>query len=487
VGGALPSLGGDLDNVKSYRRSNPARPGERPSTKAGAVGRAQLTIVEHSLCPLDTSASLVEGLIHRAEFLYVDENRHQRRAESKVICPLGLSAVDEFYLWGLVALTLARPDWSTEFYATPHYCLTELGIIARDGQNSRAKGGKDYQLFRQSITRLSAVTYRNERFYDPVRGEHRDVSFGFLSYSLPADPRSTRAWRFAWDPIFLEFCQAARGSLLFDLGTYRSLDAASRRLFLLLQKIFWRNAHSPAFDVRHLGVNLLGIAPSVDIRDMKVKIARCAQRLAEFGIIEGSDALGAATLFEKKGIGSYTIRFQRGAYFRREHQTPDTTERSPMHGLLEAIGFDDPMITRILRKYPLAVVQVWADITLAAMEKSPTFFKVGPPAYFLDNVEKAQLGQRTPPDWWHQHCKEEERRARAEDRSTLNLPEVPPVVELSSLEPEPKGCSTPREVLSRLSKTAHDEEAPASPESKPHGPVRLGEILERFRRLTSNS
>ena len=89
------------------------------------------------------------------------------------------------------------------------------------------------------------MTYINDHFYDPVRGEHRDVAFGFFSYSLPVDPASSRAWRFVWDPIFFEFCQAARGSLVFDLKPTVSLDVASRRLFLLLKKIFWRNTHLP--------------------------------------------------------------------------------------------------------------------------------------------------------------------------------------------------------------------------------------------------
>src|SRR5690606_14894530 len=160
---------------------------------------------------------------------------------------------------------------SVEFYATPHYCLSELGVIPRAGGKER-RGGKNYALFRQAITRLAAVSYLNDHFYDPVRGEHRNVAFGFLSYSLPVDPASSRAWRFVWDPIFFEFCRAARGSLLFDLETYRELDYASRRLFLLLQKIFWRQPQSPAFDVRHLGVNVLGFAPSVDLRDLKVKL-----------------------------------------------------------------------------------------------------------------------------------------------------------------------------------------------------------------------
>jgi hypothetical protein len=110
-----------------------------------------------------------------------------------------------------------------DFYATPYYCLRQLGCL----DASVGHGGKNYDLFRNAINRLSAVHYRNDRFYDPIRGEHRDVAFGFLSYSLPLDADSSRAWRFAWDPIFFEFCSATGGTLRFDFPTYRRLDEAS--------------------------------------------------------------------------------------------------------------------------------------------------------------------------------------------------------------------------------------------------------------------
>ena len=363
-----------------------------------AGGRAQLTLVEHALCPLDVSASLVRGLTHRAEFLYSDENRRRRTASAEVICPFGLSPADEFYLWGLLALSLSQPEPSVEFYATPHYCLSELGLIEA-GQGGR--GGKNYALFRRAIARLAAVTYVNDRFYDPVRGEHRSVAFGFLSYSLPIDPASSRAWRIVWDPIFFEFCQAARGSLLFDLGTYRSLDFASRRLLLLLKKIFHRNAESPGFDARHLGVHVLGFAPTIDVWNLKAKLAQCARRLDERGIIAlPPGTSGTKGLFEKKGVGSYSIRFRRGPYFDRKAGAGTAgPARSALDGPLRSIGFDEAEVGRIIGRYKPGLVQVWADITLAAMEKSPDFFRVGPQAYFLDNVAKASRGGRTPPDW----------------------------------------------------------------------------------------
>jgi hypothetical protein len=92
-------------------------------------GLAQLSLVEHSLCPLDVSASLVENLVHDAAYLYLDRNRHMCHAKARVIMPGGLSASDEFYLWGLLALTFAQPEPGGSLHATPHYCLRQLGVI----------------------------------------------------------------------------------------------------------------------------------------------------------------------------------------------------------------------------------------------------------------------------------------------------------------------------------------------------------------------
>jgi hypothetical protein len=485
------------------------RPLPRRGLASVATGRAQLTLVEHALCPLDSSASLSRGLTHRSEFFYTDEGRHRRKATAEVICPFGLSPGDEFYLWGLVALTLSQPEPSFEFYATPHYCLTELGVIdAKAGQGGR--GGKNYALFRQAITRLAAVTYVSDRFYDPVRGEHRQVAFGFLSYSLPQDPASSRAWRIVWDPIFFEFCQAARGSLLFDLETYRALDFASRRLFLLLKKIFYRNTESPAFDARHLGVNVLGFAPTIDVWNLKAKLAQCARRLAEREIIAlPPGTSGTKGLFEKKGVGEYSIRLRRGTYFEKKPATEErlTPTQSALHEPLKAIGFDEAAVVRIVSRYKPSLVQVWADITLAAMERGPGFFKVSPQAYFMDNVEKASRGTRTPPDWWYEHRKEAERRKRESEQSLFDLPKDDrgPGEEEKAFEEYLRGEAQAAfaEVAGKL-RARYEEGGQSSreaarnaseaarthmrhrfrnehPEFDPTSPKTLGEILKRFK------
>ena len=75
-----------------------------------------------------------------------------------------------------------------------------------------SKGGKSYRLFREALRRLSAVRYQNDGFFDPIRREHRAVSFGLLSYSLPLAPDSSRAWRILWDPLFFEYFHGDNGA-----------------------------------------------------------------------------------------------------------------------------------------------------------------------------------------------------------------------------------------------------------------------------------
>src|SRR5436190_16250765 len=128
-------------------------------------GMTQLSLVEHALCPLDDQASLKSNLVHSAAYFFSDRTGARRKATARVLCPEGLSAHDEFYLWGLLALIFSQPEPSIEFSATPHYCLRQLGLIERGFH----RGGENYRLFRDAIERLSAVTYQNDNFYDPMR------------------------------------------------------------------------------------------------------------------------------------------------------------------------------------------------------------------------------------------------------------------------------------------------------------------------------
>ena len=79
------------------------------------MGVGQLTLVEHALCPLDNRTSLRENLRHVCQYRYSDANGCSQTARVAVHCPLGLSSGDEFYLWGLLALTFRRPNHAVSF------------------------------------------------------------------------------------------------------------------------------------------------------------------------------------------------------------------------------------------------------------------------------------------------------------------------------------------------------------------------------------
>ncbi|MGA2034419.1 MAG: hypothetical protein ABSG68_19410 [Thermoguttaceae bacterium] len=398
----------------SRPRRAPLAPPRYRSRRFGPayLGHAQLSLVEHALCPLDAGASLRGPYVHETQYWYSDKNRHRKQAQVRVTCPDGLSPADEFYLWGLLSLTFSQPQPTADFYATPYYCLRQLGLI----NGAANRGGKNYDLFRGAINRLSTVSYRNDHFFDPIRGEHRDVGFGFFSYSLPLDPGSSRAWRIAWDPIFFEFCSAVRGALLFDFRSYRRLDEASRRLYLLLRKIFWRNEVSPVFDLHDLAVHTIGFSATHETYELKRKLWPCMERLLKEGIIRLPPGIAdIRDLCTKKAKARYSVQFHRGPHF--DQATPDAMTTNPtdssLYEPLATIGFDPPAIRRILTAYDPRLVAECADMTLAAKERfGPKFFKKSPQAYFMDNIQEQSKGKRTSPDWWRMLRAEEERRRR---------------------------------------------------------------------------
>ena len=110
------------------------------------------------------------------------------------------------------------------------------------------------------------------------------------------------------------------------------------------------------------------------------------------------------------------VRFARGAFHDRPSQPRPNREvaDSPLFDPLRAIGFDMPAIRRILGRFAAEQVQLWADVTLAAVEsKGPAFFRRSPQAFFMNNIQNAARGTRTPPDWFWELRREEQRR-RAE-------------------------------------------------------------------------
>ncbi len=358
------------------------------------TGVGQLSLVEHALCPLDARRSLVENSVYRSEYSYYSPTAGKTTAKAHVFCPLGLSAADELYLWGLLALTLLTPEPEPQLFASPYWCLRQLGIINRETK----RGGRQYQQFAEAIKRLSAVSYINDGFYDPLRGEHRRVSFHFFSYSLPTDLDSCRSWRISWDPVFFEFVKAAAGHFRFDLALYRELDTASRRLFLFLSKVFARRTHLKAIRLEHLAVNVLGFSSTLATREMKLKVNRCLAKLIDMAVLSDAE-------ITRTSPGNFFIRLNRGPYYesaeRRAHTCDARPEDSPLHDTLLTIGFSDTAAARLQRKYSHRLLAEWADITLAARERfGSEFFRKSPMAYFVDSVSKAAEGNRTAPDWW---------------------------------------------------------------------------------------
>lgn len=377
-------------------------------------GVGQLSLVEHALCPLDTRASLQPGLIHESHFRYSDGQRRRRTARVEISCPRGLSAHDEFYLWGLLALTLSQPQPDAEFHATPHYCLRQLGLV--DARVRR--GGRQYQQFAAAIERLSWVKYGCDGFYDPVRAEHCQVRFGFFSYRLPLDPESSRAWRFHWDGQFFEFVKSVGGSLRFDLEVYRRFSPGARRLFLFVSKVFPRSAQTPRMDLRHLAIDVIGLSGSLPAKHLLAKSRRIfAELAAEKIIVEPRwDTI------QKRGKGHYDVVLHRVAGFHQRHESTQGGIESPLTEPLRMLGLDDAGIGRVLKQYPPAKVREWVDITLAAKERfGLQFFKRSPVAYLLDNLKKSMTDGRTPPDWWHGVQKAEELKQATIHRNKRSL------------------------------------------------------------------
>ncbi len=376
--------------------------------RRASAGVGQMTLVEHALCPLDAARSLRAGRVFETGYYYADRNRHRKKAAVRITSPGGLFPTDEFYLWGLLALTFAGAHHSggeadSEFHATPHYCLRRLGLIDQHGN----RGGRNYRLFAAALDRLAQVSYASDAFYDPVRAEHRKVRFGFLSYSLPLDPDSSRAWRLAWDPIFFDLVKPLGGQFRFDLDAYRDLDPAARRLFLLVSKIFDRRDTTPRFDVRHLAVEVLGFSPTLAPRHQRQKLERVVAVLAAAGIVAGP------AVFEPAGGRTHSLVLTRGPRFTKGSPLA-TADDSPLWDALVGLGFDPPAAGRLLKDHPHRAVREWLDITLAARERyGPKFFKRSPQAFLVDNLKQAATSGRTPPEWWHELRTRERLRVRS--------------------------------------------------------------------------
>jgi hypothetical protein len=137
--------------------------------------------------------------------------------------------------------------------------------------------------------------------------------------------------------------------------------------------------------------------------------------LLRYEVLAKSKDAGAR-VFCREEKGRYAAQFVRGAHFDRRHPSPHrvlAVDDSPLCDPLHAIGFDRAATARILVRFPVQQIQLWADVTLAAIErKGPSFFRRSPQAFFMDNIQNAVHGQRTPPDWfWDLRKQEQQRRA----------------------------------------------------------------------------
>jgi hypothetical protein len=358
----------------------------------------------------------------QAGFRYTDNNRNRKRSLATIAAVHGFSPADELYLWGLLGLALLQKDPSPDFYATPYWCLKQLGII-----HGNKKGSQEFRLFREALRRIAGVRYACDAFFDPVRHEHREVSFGFLSYSLPLSEGASRAWRFAWDPIFWELCSTNAGALRFDLSVYRELSPAARRLYLLLKKLFWRSDQSPELDVRELAVSTLGFSDSLPTKSIKEKLESCVKELLEHELLQLGLGQGTiADCFTRRRKGVFTLKMYCGPKFHKV--APNTTpslQESPLFDPLKAIGFEDAAIVRIMKKYPRKLIQLWSDITLAAVEQKRV--EDSPQAFFHYYIQRAAEQKSTPPDWW----RESERKRREQEEEQCRARRLVDVVDTS--------------------------------------------------------
>ena len=218
---------------------------------------------------------------------------------------------------------------------------------------------------------------------------------------------------------------SAGGQFAFDLATYRELDPATRRLFLLLRKVFHRR-RSLRLRVRELAVDQLGYATGRPVKKLKASVKRCIGELLRRGVLTLGKAPDVDALFRKQGDDQWVTLYQ-GPYFSKKpaSSAARSVDESPLYEPLSSIGFSDQEIGGLLKRFSVSALGQWADITLAAQEqRGAGFFKKSPQAYFLDNLNGAAAGRRTPPDWWHALRRDEERRswekrARSAERSSM--------------------------------------------------------------------
>jgi hypothetical protein len=164
------------------------------------------------------------------------------------------------------------------------------------------------------------------------------------------------------------------------------------------------------------------------------------------------------------------------------------------------MGFDRNAVARILKQYKPRLIQEWADITLAAVERK--LIKQSPQAYFTHYIREAAESRTTPPDWWRTLRKQEFER----DNQSPQREQASPGGEDAAFEEylQQQGRAAFERVMSQLFeslKSAGQDEQDARrnaeytarvhlrrqfreeyPELVDSGPVSLARLLQRQRR-----
>ena len=376
-------------------------------------GIAQLSLLETAMWPL--KGGPIETNTFDTEYTF-GKGAESQNARVSVYAPLGLQSIDEFVLWSLLAISLSRKPSEPTLLATPHWMFRQLGM---------SPGGFQYDQLRASLERLALTAYQNTAFYNPVTKQHERVTFHFLSAFLPTKGiggpvDAERAWRVEWSPMFFRMCQATGGTLLFDLDLYRELTPAARRLFLKVKDRFWRSK-TVFFNVDDLTVNGLGFSGDRPLFKRKFDLSQCLRELLDHQIIElGRGQTDVKDLFIRRGKGLYVVQLSEGAYFRQPQTERATTQTQaiqddPLFEPLQTIGIDEPGIRRLVKDFSRNAIQQWLRITDAALYEKPRGFpgfKSSPAAFLIDGVQN----KRMPPDWFHAHDKERDRKAWERNR-----------------------------------------------------------------------
>lgn len=383
-------------------------------------GIAQLSILETALWPLQ--GGKLPSSTFETSFRFTVEDS-QRDASVRVFAPLGLQSMDEYILWGLLGLSLSRPQAESTLLASPYWLLKQLGMRT---------GGSQYDQLRGSLERLALTAYQNTGFYNPLTQQHERITLHFFSSYLPTEGRggevaTDRVWRIEWDKHFFQLCQMTGGTLLFDLDLYRELTPASRRLFLKLKDRFWRSKRV-FLNVDDLTINGLGFSARRPLKKRKYDLMNCMRELLDNDIIElGRGQTDLHELFLRRSKGCYVAVFYQGAYFRqavskRTVRQKNAIATDALYEPLRAIGVDDPGIARLLRQHSRNLIQRWIRITDAAIHEKPAGFpgfKVSPAAFLMDAIDN----ERLPPDWIYAHDKRRQQEQWQRERKHYEMQE----------------------------------------------------------------